>query len=271
MRLLLCSLLASSLPFNWDTFFFFFFFFFSFISTCLIVSASNIPKYLLVSFSLNVLILPWCSSSILFVICHFPIFIICMSNFLMPNSISISSLYILTAGIRVSNSFFIFDKQFDIVHVHWVVNLFLWFMKFIVPLRISLSMWLSGIIAITNSNGATTSPWNIYLWIFTWANVLPPAVNFTLLFFMISSMNFMTSCDILYILRQSIIQFCRTISYAFLLSIHGLSTFCVSFYSPWICVDQCIANLQFLLFPCGIFSILWGTVRDSLANSKSPS
>ena len=50
-----------------------------------------------------------------------------------------------------------------------------------------------------NSNGDSTSP----------------AINSTLQIFMIFSIKFMTSCDILYILRQSIIQLCETISYAF--------------------------------------------------------
>ena len=47
----------------------------------------------------------------------------------MPNSIPISSLYILTAYIRVSNCFFlIFSKWFDVVHA---ADFFLGFMKFL--------------------------------------------------------------------------------------------------------------------------------------------
>ena len=45
---------------------------FSFISTCLLVSASNIAKFLYVSFSSSILIFSWFGSFIPFVICHFP-------------------------------------------------------------------------------------------------------------------------------------------------------------------------------------------------------
>ena len=78
-----------------------------------------------------------------------------------------------------------------------------------------LSMWLSGIMAIMNSKGDSASPWKIPLWIFVSAKPLPPAASFTLQVCKVFSMKFMTSCDILYILRQCIIQLCGTISYAF--------------------------------------------------------
>ena len=58
--------------------------------------------------------------------------------------------------------------------------------------------------------------WKIPLWIFVSAKLLPPTVNSTLPVFMVLSIKFMTSCDILYILRLFIIQLCGTISYAFL-------------------------------------------------------
>ena len=77
-------------------------------------------------------------------------------------------------------------------------------------------MWFSGFMAIMNSRGDSASPWKIPLWIFVSAKLLPLAVNSTLQFFMFFSMKFMTSCDILYILRQFIIQLGGTISYAFL-------------------------------------------------------
>ena len=40
-------------------------------------------------------------------------------------------------------------------------------------------MWFSGIIAITNSNGDSATPWKIPLWIFTSAQRFPPAVSST--------------------------------------------------------------------------------------------
>ena len=104
----------------------------SFISTRLMESASNILKSLLVSFSPSVLIFSWFGSSIPSIrCCCFPLFIISKAHFKMPNSIPTSWLYILTACIRVSNSFSFFATQFDIVHVHSVIDLFQWFSKFL--------------------------------------------------------------------------------------------------------------------------------------------
>ena len=88
-----------------------------------------------------------------------------------------------------------------------------------------LSMWFSGIMATMNCKSDCASPWKIRLWIFISAKLLPPAVSSTLQVFMVCSMKFMTSCDILYILRQCIIQLCRTISYAFLWSIQATAKF----------------------------------------------
>ena len=62
------------------------------------------------------------------------------------------------------------------------------------------STWLSGIIAITNTNSDSASPWKIPLRIFTTAKLFPSAVNSILQFFMVFSINFMTSSNILYIL-----------------------------------------------------------------------
>ena len=79
-----------------------------------------------------------------------------------------------------------------------------------------LSMWLRGIMAIMNSKGDRVSPWKMPLWIFVSSKLLPPAVSSALQVCMVFSMKFKTSCDILYFLRQCIIQLCWTISYAFL-------------------------------------------------------
>ena len=78
-----------------------------------------------------------------------------------------------------------------------------------------LSMWLSGIMTIMNSRYDTASPRKISLWIFISAKLLPPAVSSTVQVFMVFSIKIMTSCDILYILRQCSIPLCGTISYAF--------------------------------------------------------
>ena len=55
--------------------------------------------------------------------------------------------------------------------------------------------------AIMNSKGDRAPPWKMHLWIFVSAMLLPPAIRSTLQVFMVCSMKFMTSCDILYILR----------------------------------------------------------------------
>ena len=83
-----------------------------------------------------------------------------------------------------------------------------------------LSLWLSGIIAFINRNGDSAYLWNIPLLIFASASCsqsYSPGFHGFLI-------KFMTS-DILYMLMQFIIQLCRTISHAFLLSIHAIDRF----------------------------------------------
>ena len=66
---------------------------FSFICTCLMVSTSKMPKYLLVSFYPKVLILSWLGNSIPSVRCRLSLFITSMAHFSMPNSFPMSWLY----------------------------------------------------------------------------------------------------------------------------------------------------------------------------------
>ena len=106
-----------------------FFFKFYFISAYLMVFVSNIPQYLLVFFSPNVLIFSWFSSSIFSVICLFPQFIIRIAHFSMLNSIPISWLSNIVSYI--SNFFlffFFFWKQLDVVHVYKVIDIFCGFL-----------------------------------------------------------------------------------------------------------------------------------------------
>ena len=93
----------------------------------LLMSASNIPTYLLVSFYQSILLLSWFGCFIPSVICRFPLFIVSMAHFSRPNSIPISWLYILTVCIRVSNclSFFISST-----YIWWLI-FFLRLMKFV--------------------------------------------------------------------------------------------------------------------------------------------
>ena len=175
---------------------------FSFISTYL-MSASNILKYLYVSFSLGVLIFSWFSNLIPFVMCRFPQFIISMAHFSKSNSIPMSWLYILTACIRVSNYFsFLANSLISFMYIRWFI--FSCDLISLYPAVHFLSMWLSGIIAIINSNGDCASPWNIPLWIFVSTKLFPPAVNSPLQVFMVFSIKFVTSSDIIYISRQFI-------------------------------------------------------------------
>ena len=128
-----------------------------------------------------------------------------------------------------------------------------------------LSMWLSGIIAIINSYSDTASNWNILFWIFTSVNLFPPVVNSTLQVFMVFSIKFMTSSDILYILRQFIIQLCGTISYAFCCQFRPKIDFFVSSCSCWGC-----ANQSWVVFPClWILSVPRRAIHSLLARSKS--
>ena len=55
-----------------------------------------------------------------------------------------------------------------------------------------LGICLSGVIDITNSNGDNVSPWNILLWIFTSAKLIPTTHNSALQFFVVFLINFIT-------------------------------------------------------------------------------
>ena len=87
---------------------------------------------------------------------------------------------------------------------------------------------------------------------------------------MVFLIKFMTLSDILYIFRQFIIQLYRTISYAFLLSIHAIARFFVSSCSHWECVDQCTVALLCFWSTCGILSLPHGSVCGLLTSSESP-
>ena len=128
---------------------------FSFISTCLMVSASNIPKYLF-SFSPSVQ-MHYCS--IPSVDSLFLLFIMSMAYFSMPNFIPMCCWCILIVCIKISNPFFIFRKYIYFSHINVfnfssdVVNL--------QPPEHFLRSWLSDNIAITNSSGENGSSWKM--------------------------------------------------------------------------------------------------------------
>ena len=176
----------------------------SFISTCLMVSASKIHNYLFISFSPSVLILSWFGSSIPSVLYRLLLFITSMTQFSIPNSIPMSWLYILTACMRVSSSFsYLENSLMSSMYIKWLI--FSCDLLSLYPAVHFLSMWLSGFIVILNSNGDIASSSKLPLSIFASAKHLPPAVNSTFQVFMVFSVWFMTTSDILYILKQFII------------------------------------------------------------------
>ena len=124
--------------------------------------------------------------------------------------------------------------------------------------------WKLGIVTLISA-----SPGNKPLWIFALAKLLSQAVNSTLQVFVFFSVKFMISCDILYILRQFIIQLCGTISYAFFCRRSRLQVD----FSVWSCfhlgcADICKATLLCLWILCGILYVPQGTICAMLANSK---
>ncbi len=109
----------------------------------------------LVSWSLRPSFKTGCKSLVSFV-SFVPLFMTSMAHFSMPNSIPMSWLYILTACMRVSNSFSFFANNSmsscDQLSLYPAVHF--------------LSIWFSGIKAIMNSKGDSASPWKSSLWIF---------------------------------------------------------------------------------------------------------
>ena len=107
--------------------------------------------------------------------------------------IPISSLYILAACVRISNSFsFSANRLMSSMYIRWwTFSCNLWNLN--PPVHfLSMCMWLRGIITITNSNGDSKSLGKIPLWIFTSAKLFPPTVSSTLQFSMVFLIKFVT-------------------------------------------------------------------------------
>ena len=117
-----------------------------------------------------------------------------------------------------------------------------------------LNMCLSDIIAIMNSKRDSASAWNKLLWIFVSAKLFTPVVDSTFLVFKVFSIKFMTSSDILYILRQ----LCGTISYDWCSQSGQMPFFSVSSCSRWGGADQCRVPLPCLSILCSILSVPHG-------------
>ena len=151
-----------------------------------------------------------------------------MAHFSKANSIVISSHYILTSCINVSNSFsFLVNNLMSSIYVRYFFFCCCFF--FLRCKFLTACAFLSSIIAITNSYGENVSPWKISLWIFSSAEIVPPAVHSTLEFYIVSVFNLIALSLIVYIFREYLMQLSRTILYLFLKSIQTKNTFFVSF------------------------------------------
>ena len=83
------------------------------------------------------------------------------------------------------------------MYIRWLI--FSCDLESLYPAELFQSLQLSGIIAIISSKGDSTSSWNIPFLIFASTKLFLPAVNSTLHVFMVFSIKFMISSDILYI------------------------------------------------------------------------
>ena len=94
----------------------------------------------------------------------------------MPNFIPKSSLYILTASIKVFNAFsFLSNSLMSSIYIRWLIFSYdSW--SLYSPVHF-LKMWISGIIAITNNNGNSTFPCKTTFWIFTSSKLFPPVTQ----------------------------------------------------------------------------------------------
>ena len=85
---------------------------------------------------------------------------------------------LLVLGFPVLSFFTFANSLMSSMYIRWLILYCdLWSLYRPVHFR---NMWLSGIIAITNSNGDSASPWKIPLWIFPSAQLFHLSVNSTL-------------------------------------------------------------------------------------------
>ena len=210
MRFLLCILIASSflIPLKYC--------FLNFFHLCMFDGFLFQYSYVFLSFLFSErsdFLLIWYFYSS--VNCRFLFFLIRIAHFSMPNSIPLSSLYILTACIRVSNSFsFLTNSFMSSMYIRRLI-FFCDLLSLYQPVHF-MRMSLNDVIAILNSNGNSASLWNITLRIFTSSKPFPPIVSSTVQFCVVLSINFITLSDILYLfmtvyyptLQDHVICFC---------------------------------------------------------------
>ena len=121
----------------------------------------------------------WFGCSTPSVMCRLPVFITSMGHYSMPNSIPKSWRYILIVYVSETNSFsFLAKSLMSSICIKWLI--FSCDLLSFYPAVHLLTMWLSGIIAITDSKGDSASLWYRLLWIFNSVKLFPPAANSTL-------------------------------------------------------------------------------------------
>ena len=121
-----------------------------------------------------------------------------------------------------------------------------------------LSMWLSGIIAIMNSNGDSASPWNIPLWNFASAKLLPPPrcqFHFPGFHgFLDEVYDFMW-----YFVHFQAVYYPALWEHIICLFVVNLGHFSIRSCFFWGCADLYKVTLLCLCILCGIFSVPQGT------------
>ena len=179
-------------------------------------------------------------------------------------------MYMLAACFRVSRLFFFIFANNLIPSMYNGWFIFSYDLLSLYPLVHFLSMGLSGIIAITKSNGDSATLWKILLWIFTSIKLFPLAISSNLQFSIVFLIDFMTSVYLFHILSQSIIYHCGSIIYNFCCQSTLKLDFYVSFGCSWGQVDQRIVDILYLRSIFGILSVPGGTVHGLWENCKSP-
>ena len=134
---------------------------FSFNYICLMVSASNISKYLQVFCFPRFLILSWFGSSIPSISFRLPLFITSKCQIPSLCSDCILSLHVLKFPVIFS---FFANSLTSSMYIRWLI--FPCNLLSLYPAVYFQCMWLSGIIVITNCNGDSASPLNIIIIMF---------------------------------------------------------------------------------------------------------
>ena len=226
------------------------------------------PQFCSFSFSSSILILSWFGSYIPSVRCFLTLFMTSRAHFLMPNSIPMSWLYILTVSIRVSSSFSFFADSFmSSIYIRWLI--FSCDLLSLYPAVHFLSMWFSDIMAIMNGSGDRASPWKTPLWIFVSAKLFPPAVNSTLQFFMFFFRWSLWLCVIFCTFETVYYPALRNHIICLFASIQAIARFFVCSCFHLGCVDLCSVTLLCLWIFFGILSVRQGTIRGLLASCIS--